>query len=468
MKKSISFTLIIALFFNLISPSLSFAQDGAHPYLAQLPKTPKYTPAQYAQSLHTEISMSIEHMGPIVEKLGTDFYAFKATRTQSYGHILSRAMRLTTYIQEIEHYNLWDQVDEAFRKNYGQNSTEYKFFEKYHPKSHPLKYTRPETVTAMHFVEDVNILTDVAAKQSNKYLSEEFLKNLKKLQTASASEVAAAKIDMTQTAKKLLAYKDFNGVMKNIYPNATPKDAQTFTRLMRVYLESFHAEKTYVTAKGSYVARGNKITITPEAAKTLRPAPVEQWQRPGANQQFIERVIASEADPRVRNVFRNIKSSTTNILVLCGMTVLSIVLMSSANAANDAEFKTRINNAMADTIRNQSKISAAVKENPNTLPLLTETQKNNILNRKDILTEDQKLLAALNYVVFVKRAESNPSYLKAVLEDMKKEDEAVAAQDYKDLKEKKSEGWNFEKYNIDTSVFDLGLSKKETLNFPYK
>ncbi|WP_424245398.1 hypothetical protein Dip510_000360 [Elusimicrobium posterum] len=253
--------------------------------------------------------------------------------------------------------------------------------------------------------------------------------------------------------KDLLKQKNFDFLTKKLFPGASAAEAEQLTRLTRAYLDYAHKRSFLEMEIKDFADHNPKAKITKsnflkqkgmtEALEKYEKAKADfkNMSKTDANQKLVEKAISNEFRIADRagseySGYRTKKTATSrllkslkggsNLIVLVGLVGGGLILEGIFENIHDAENKATLNNLTAMTIKDKSARVKAVKENSYILPVISEKQRNEILDRKDVLSDGEKLRVAINYLSFYNDVNNNPDKYRKIIKDMEAQDNQLA------------------------------------------
>ncbi|WP_424245395.1 hypothetical protein Dip510_000359 [Elusimicrobium posterum] len=259
----------------------------------------------------------------------------------------------------------------------------------------------------------------------------------------------------TDALKSMLDSKRMGILAEKLFPKASGAELENLTKLTRAYIDYSH-QRAYIemevevqflsdsraTTKNNFLERKDikaalkkykeakakfKSVYNLEATqKALDKALLDEFRiaqrSPSGNQYYSDRVKKSVTSKWLRNM----KTSALNIGVLVGFVGLGLVMEGIAGNMQDKETKATLNNLTAAAIKDKATVVAAIKENPYIIPVISQKQRNEFIDRQDVLSEDQKLQAVIGYLAFYNDVENNPDKYRKIIKDMEAQDNQLA------------------------------------------
>ncbi|WP_424245015.1 hypothetical protein Dip510_000123 [Elusimicrobium posterum] len=468
MKKVICTMLSIVLMLNCVAPAAANFMD------------PIVIARNCAESMG-----NISYMTGIYywDKPGTEAEE-AARKARVRVHIEGAINQFNKVVAEIPVESL-EEVAKILEKEHGPEMAE-KFRSYYEIKSGKTASYKPMQIN--EYINQFN--RAITNKSITGQYANTFEEVLKQLKNPVAVESLSASAELSKLAETLLKdTKTLTEVVKILYPEISgAAELEALVRVNNAYLEYANAAKEFSTAKNTpkssfsrlvkiavdtkYRNQYNNSKTNLEAKKSALQIELKQQ---GMSEAFVRNIESRTTTYGVRNLLRNMRGSLGNIGVIAGFTFVSIVLSNSAQAANDKAVKVELNNLTAETIKNKSQLISAVKDNPALMPILGNTEKNNILKRQDILTSPQKVEVAFGYSDFVADVLNNKEAWKDIISTMQKHDNLLAKEEIQQKDAVKYNSDYFKKGNYSLDQYKMEVpdylnfdNKNNSKPFPYK
>ncbi|WP_424245005.1 hypothetical protein Dip510_000113 [Elusimicrobium posterum] len=442
MKKLLTITTVFTFLLNTTAPAALYAQTGVD-YKAN-----RAYELKIVENLYNSTKEQLSHpMRDLLRERGMEKVTqknahLKLKNTEQFKTMAAGQQKVIYNLNQLHKTSYtWAEIDMEFKRLAGPNSIEYKLFRNYDIKFYDTWRTVPNDPFCLWEAETV---AEFAAKEGT-YLKNNFVQLVEHMNSDYHTnsnvkrDITSRRIVIDQ-AKKLLKYKTFPEAVKAMFPDLKGPQLEHMTRLTRAYLENVASKSNLlaeeIKLRNDHLGRkGTKgATELHKNSQEVRSAQrttkiLTETTTNDATQKTIMSAIQSRAtSPRLKLFLNRLGATGTNIVIIGGFTLFGLVVSSNANASNDAALKQDINNFTAQTIKNQNEIIKLVKETPEALPLLPQKQIDAVMERQDVLTDTQKLTAAINYKIFMLQLERDPAAMRAKLEAMEKEDMRFMAQ----------------------------------------
>ncbi|WP_424245012.1 hypothetical protein Dip510_000120 [Elusimicrobium posterum] len=454
MKKILTLSLALSFFINLCAPANLHANEQIKAFtkIHPVPNTAASWEAMMAHRVHMNL-YTLQNTSFNIAMTKGDVFATLAPNEiyTLYGEFMRPIDEFNRNLRMLQSNGVLEEVTKILEKDYSKEHS--KFMRKYYsPKGSGGYSTTPMRV------EDIFNKTEI--KKMVTFTHEYNAERLGKLSfKAHITKNSNLKISpdlpaYAETAKAILRREStLPELLKIMYPEVSAIEMQDLARLNRAYLQYLHAlnevkvanqiaGKNIITRLVLNLSNSNyksKKAYLKRAEKNLKAAAKDK----SVIETFNKTINSERISQSSKSFLGTMRSTLTNIGTLTGMVVVGVVLSNTVQAAADRKLKEDINNLTAEVIKNKSALTAAVKETPELLPILSIKDQENILSRRDLLTGTEMLDAALIYQSFVKDVKTNTADWRNIMAEIKKSDLAEMQRPLT------TEINTFEKYGID-------------------